>query len=258
MKVALSLQKVSKRFLFRYPGGKRLKDQLISRLRGDHLSFIREIWALWEVDLEVEAGTAVGIIGPNGAGKSTLLRIMAGILAPTSGTVIRHGRVATVMGRGIGFSNELTGEENLYLNAALFGMSRQEIEKCFKEIVEFSELGARLSLPIKWYSSGMRARLAFAIAFHVPAEIFVVDEALTAGDISFKDKCINRLKELKRSGKTIVCASHSTGTLQELCDRVVLLLSGRIEAMGSPDEVLSRYERTAKREHRKRTKKESL
>lgn len=246
MKVALSLQKVSKRFLFRYPGGKRLKDQLISRLRGDHLSFIREIWALWEVDLEVEAGTAVGIIGPNGAGKSTLLRIMAGILAPTSGTVIRHGRVATVMGRGIGFSNELTGEENLYLNAALFGMSRQEIEKCFKEIVEFSELGARLSLPIKWYSSGMRARLAFAIAFHVPAEIFVIDEALTAGDADFRRKCLNHLLRLKKKGHTIVCTSHSLPLLRDLCDRVVLLVEGEIRADGPPEAVLSLYERSPK------------
>ena len=242
------LDRVSKRFSLDRPDAQSLKDRVLRLFGGTPQSAeaprgLREIWALREVSLEVEPGETLGIIGPNGAGKSTLLRVMAGILPPTEGRVLRRGRPTAVMGKGLGFHPELTGEENLYLNASLFGLSRTEIRRLHPRIVEFSELGPWIRMPLKWYSSGMQARLAFAIAFHIPADLFLIDEALSAGDAHFREKCFRHLLGIKERGSTIVLVTHSERTLQQMCDRALLLVDGRVQALGDPKEVLSQYER---------------
>jgi ABC-2 type transport system ATP-binding protein len=248
MEPGIVLRKVSKRFSLAQPGGRALKHRLISRLHKSDQNVVagvdlpREIWALKDVSLETVSGGGLGIIGPNGAGKSTLLRVMAGILVPSEGTVMRQGRIATVMGRGLGFHDELTGEENLYLNASLFGLSRREIEDHYEQIVAFSELGSQIELPLKWYSSGMRARLGFAIAFHVPAEIYLLDETLAAGDARFRKKCFEHLLDLKEQRRTIVCVTHSLEMIRELCEQALLLVNGQVRAFGDSEGVLQQYE----------------
>ncbi len=198
--------------------------------------------ALDDVSFEVARGESVGIIGPNGSGKSTALKLLTGIYLPTSGRVEVDGRVAPLIEVGAGFHPDLSGRENVYLNASITGMSRAEIDRHFDEIVEFSGLAEFLDTPVKRYSSGMYMRLGFSIAAHVPSEILVVDEVLAVGDIAFRAKCVERMQRLKSEGRTILFVSHHGPQVRSVCDRVVYLTNGRKVFDGDAADGTRRYE----------------
>jgi lipopolysaccharide transport system ATP-binding protein len=190
-----------------------------------------EFWALRDLNLEIRRGEVVGIIGRNGAGKSTLLKILSRITEPTEGRVRIRGRVASLLEVGTGFHTELTGRENVFLNGAILGMSRAEIQKKFDEITEFAEVGRFLDTPVKRYSSGMQVRLAFAVAAHLDPEILIVDEVLAVGDLAFQRKCLGRMRHVSsQEGRTVLFVSHNTGALSNLCTRGVVLDSGTMVA----------------------------
>src|SRR5437879_5977542 len=200
-----------------------------------------EVWALKDVSLEVAPGEVVGIIGRNGAGKSTLLKIFSRITKPTKGRVVLSGRVGCLLEVGTGFHSELTGRENIYLNGAILGMRRKEIERKFDEIVAFSEVEQFLDVPVKHYSSGMHVRLAFAVAAHLDAEILLVDEVLAVGDIDFQAKCLRKIDDVSHSGRTVLLVSHNETVVRQLCTSAILLDRGRISCAGDPDTVFSEY-----------------
>jgi ABC-type polysaccharide/polyol phosphate transport system ATPase subunit len=197
--------------------------------------------ALKNATFEIGTGEAVGIIGPNGVGKSTTLKLVAGITETTSGTMSVNGRVSALLELGAGFHPDLTGRENIYLNAAIIGMSRQEIEARFDDIVAFSELERFLDTPVKRYSSGMYCRLGFAVAAHADPDILLIDEVLAVGDAAFQTKCLNRMRELKESGKTIIFVSHALPRVRRLCERSMLLFGGEIVIDGPSDDVIATY-----------------
>jgi lipopolysaccharide transport system ATP-binding protein len=200
-----------------------------------------EFWALRNVDLRLKEGERLGIVGRNGAGKSTLLKILSRITDPTEGRVTLRGRAASLLEVGTGFHPELTGRENVYLNGAILGMSREEIRRKFDEIVAFAEVERFLDTPVKRYSSGMYVRLAFAVAAHLEPEILIVDEVLAVGDMQFQRKCLGRMEEAAKSGRTILFVSHNMGAITALCDRCIVLEQGRIAYDGSPAEGVLRY-----------------
>ena len=200
-----------------------------------------EFWALENVSFEVKQGEVVGIIGRNGAGKSTLLKILSRITEPTQGRISLRGRVASLLEVGTGFHQELTGRENIFLNGAILGMSQAEIRRKFDEIVTFSEIEKFLDTPVKRYSSGMYVRLAFAVAAHLEPEILIVDEVLAVGDGEFQKKCMGKMDEVARCGRTILFVSHNMGAIRRLCQRAVLLESGRMLQSGPTETVLSHY-----------------
>jgi lipopolysaccharide transport system ATP-binding protein len=199
------------------------------------------IWALRNVDLTIDRGEVVGIIGCNGAGKSTLLRILSRITAPTSGHAEIRGSVASLLEVGTGFHPELTGRENVYLNGAILGMRRAEIARKFDEIVDFAGVDGFLDTPVKRYSSGMRVRLAFAVAAHLEPEVLMIDEVLAVGDVAFQNKCLGKMGEVARSGRSVLFVSHNMAAVQSLCDRAVLLDEGRVLASGPVPDVIARY-----------------
>jgi len=186
------------------------------------------VWALRDIDLEVNQGEVVGIIGRNGAGKSTLLRVLSGITEPTAGYADIYGRVGSLLEVGTGFHMELTGRENIFMNGALLGMRRREIKRKFDEIVVFAEVEKFLDTPVKRYSSGMYMRLAFAVAAHLDPDILIVDEVLAVGDASFQKKCLNKMEDVSRAGRTVLFVSHNMAAITRLCDRAILLDGGRI------------------------------
>ena len=198
-------------------------------------------WALRNVDLTVAPGECLGLVGPNGSGKSTLLRVLAGVFTPTEGIVAVRGRVAPMIELGVGFHAELTGRENVFLNASLFGLSRRETQGLYSTIVDFSELGEFMEMPVKNYSTGMYMRLGFSIAVHLEAEIFLVDEVLSVGDRDFQTKCLARMADLRAQGRTIVLVSHDLGLVEHMCDRAYLLVGGHVRTGGKPSDVLSAY-----------------
>lgn len=199
------------------------------------------IWALKDVNFEVEEGERIGIIGFNGAGKSTLLKIFSKITAPTMGQIKIKGKVASLLEVGTGFHPELTGRENIYLNGTILGMKRPEIEKKFDEIVEFSEIGKFIDTPVKRYSSGMYVRLAFAVAAHLEPEILVVDEVLAVGDFAFQRKCLEKMEDVSTGGRTVLFVSHNMGSINRLCNRTVLLRQGEVAAVGPTASVINKY-----------------
>jgi teichoic acid transport system ATP-binding protein len=203
--------------------------------------------ALKDVSFTVERGEAFGIIGRNGAGKSTLLRVLAGMLLPDSGTVSINGKLSTLLALGAGFQPELSGEENIYMGALATGMTKKQVDERFDRIVEFAELGNAIRRPVKTYSSGMRARLAFAVGMSLDAEILLVDEVLSVGDEGFKDKSIEALTDLLDNAGTVVFVSHSLGTLARLCDRVMWLGQGEVRVIGESQDVVNRYKKWVKR-----------
>jgi ABC-type polysaccharide/polyol phosphate transport system ATPase subunit len=205
----------------------------------------RFITALDDVSFEAEAGTALGVIGHNGAGKSTLLRIAAGILQPRAGVAVVRGRVAPVIELGIGFEQELTGRENIVFNGALLGRSFREMNARIDEIVEFSELGEFIDHPIRTYSTGMVARLAFSVATTVDARILLLDEVLSVGDERFQRKCSERMSEFRENGVTILFVSHSLVAVEELCDEVLWIENGRVRNHGPAARVIAEYHRWA-------------
>jgi lipopolysaccharide transport system ATP-binding protein len=198
-------------------------------------------WALQGVTLDVPRGSATGIIGRNGAGKSTLLKLLAGITAPTRGRIVLQGRLAALIEVGSGFHPELTGRENVFLSGAILGMSRRDIVAKLPSIIEFAGVETFIDTPVKWYSSGMYVRLGFSIAAHLNPDILLVDEVLAVGDADFQAKCLQRVRELKARGVTIVFISHDLTAVEQLCDRAVLLESGQVSAMGDPASVVAAY-----------------
>ncbi|HLF91186.1 MAG TPA: ABC transporter ATP-binding protein [Anaerolineales bacterium] len=215
------------------------KEYAIRRLKGQ----IRYeyFWALNGVSLEIRGGEVFGIIGPNGAGKSTLLKVVARVLRPTRGRIRITGRVAPLLELGAGFDNELTGRENVYLNAAILGRSKAEIDARFHEIVAFSGLDAFIDAPLRTYSTGMVARLGFAVATDVRPDVLIVDEILGVGDAEFQEKSYERIQEFKTQGTTILLVTHSLTHVQEMCSRVMWLNRGKLVLLGSPQEVVTRY-----------------
>lgn len=198
-------------------------------------------WALNDVSFSVERGEAVGIIGRNGAGKSTLLKVLSQITPPTGGKITMRGRVASLLEVGTGFHPELTGRENVYLNGAILGMTRREIARKFDEIVAFAEVEKFLDTPVKRYSSGMYVRLAFAVAAYLEPEILVVDEVLAVGDGEFQKKCLGKMDNVAKSGRTVLFVSHNMAAIQNLCSRSILLRAGQVEADGNSAEVTALY-----------------
>jgi lipopolysaccharide transport system ATP-binding protein len=200
-----------------------------------------QIWALQDVSFDVEPGKVLGIIGRNGAGKSTLLKILSRITAPTSGVAKIRGRVGSLLEVGTGFHQELTGRENTYLNGAILGMKKAEIDGKFDEIVDFAEIEEFIDTPVKRYSSGMYVRLAFAVAAHLDPEILIVDEVLAVGDMAFQKKCLGKMENVSQSGRTVLFVSHQLGMISRLCDRVLLLAGGRRVREGETTEVVNAY-----------------
>ena len=233
----ISFQGVSKSYPIYASPRDRLKELLTFNRRRCHEDF----WALRDITFEVERGETFCIVGENGSGKSTLLQIVAGILAPTSGSVDVRGRVSALLELGSGFNPEFTGRDNVYLNAAILGFSTPEIDRIFPRIEAFAEIGSFIDQPVKTYSSGMLVRLAFAVAIHMEPEILIVDEALAVGDIYFRQRCMRKVHELRSRGITILFVSHAVGDVKALGDRTMWLDGGRIRAIGDTDHVVSQY-----------------
>jgi ABC-type polysaccharide/polyol phosphate transport system ATPase subunit len=215
----------------------RLKEFLFLGKRRFHQDF----WALRNIYLEVEAGSTVGVIGNNGAGKSTLLKLLTGTTKSTCGELIINGRVSALLELGAGFHPEFSGRDNIYMNCTILGMTKEEIDSKFESIVNFSELGDFIYHPLKIYSSGMYMRLGFSVAISVDPDILIIDEALSVGDEYFRGKCLNKINDFKKYGKTILFVSHDIEMVKNLCDFVILLEKGEIIAQGSADEVADIY-----------------
>lgn len=247
---SISVRNLGKRYLLGLGGGERyraLRDVIANSvknlLKGNHKrQNPQEFWALKEITFEVRAGEKVGIVGRNGAGKSTLLKILSEITEPTEGEAHIYGRVASLLEVGTGFHPELTGKENVFMNGAILGMTRAEIKKKFDEIVSFAEMERFLDTPVKRYSSGMYVRLAFAVAAHLEPEILLVDEVLAVGDIAFQNKCLGKMKDVAKGGRTVLFVSHNMGAIRSLCESAIWLDNGRIAQKGTADEVVRNYE----------------
>lgn len=245
--VAISVQNLSKCYQIYGNPSERLKQFVLPRLQ--HFAgkkpkqYFREFWALKDVSFEVKKGETVGIIGRNGSGKSTLLQMICGTLHPTQGIIQTKGRIAALLELGSGFNPEFTGRENVYMNATVLGLTKDEIDARFDDIVAFADIGNFLEQTVKTYSSGMMVRLAFSVAINVNPEILIIDEALSVGDELFQRKCFSRIEAIRASGATILFVSHSGGTIVELCDRAVLIDSGEKLAVGLPKQIVGRYQK---------------
>ena len=216
----------------------------LSRILGrEPRKYFTEYWALRGVSLDIYKGETVGIVGRNGSGKSTLLQIVCGTLSPTEGHVETNGRIAALLELGSGFNPEFTGRENVYMNGAVLGLDRKEIDQRFDSIASFAEIGEHIEQPVKTYSSGMVVRLAFSVAINVDPEILVVDEALAVGDERFQRKCFARIHDIRARGATILLVSHSGSTIVELCDRAILIDDGEVVTSGPPKQVVANYQR---------------
>ena len=229
------IEHVSKRFSLRHD--RSLKELVFSALQRKKLA--DTFMALDDVDLTVHAGETVGLIGFNGSGKSTLLKTISGVLFPDSGRVLLRGRVAGLIEVGAGFHPDLSGRENVFLNGAILGMSRAQLEERFDDIVAFSEIEEFIDTEVKYYSSGMFLRLAFSVAVHTDPDIFLVDEILSVGDEPFQKKCLERIRELQAAGRTMIVVSHELEMLERLCTRVVVLRKGRTVFDGDPTEAVA-------------------
>ncbi|KKJ98897.1 ABC transporter ATP-binding protein [Stutzerimonas stutzeri] len=219
------------------------RDRLFQMLARDRKQYFREFWALKGVSFDIRKGETVGIVGRNGSGKSTLLQLVCGTLNPTHGTITTNGRIAALLELGSGFNPEFSGRENVYMNAAVLGLSREETDARFSEIEAFAEIGEFIDQAVKTYSSGMMVRLAFAVAINVEPQILIVDEALSVGDELFQRKCFARIEAIKESGATILFVSHSGSAVVELCDRAILLDSGEKLIEGAPKSIIGKYQK---------------
>lgn len=233
----VEFQDVSKSYpIYRSPG-----DRLRELVTFNRLRFHDDFWALRDVSFHIARGETFCIIGENGSGKSTLLQLVAGILHPTQGTASVSGRVAALLELGSGFNPEFSGRDNVYLNASILGLTSREIDRKYKDIEEFAEIGDFINQPVKTYSSGMVVRLAFAVAIHVDPEILLVDEALAVGDIYFRQRCMRKVHELRSSGITILFVSHAIGDVKAIGDRTMWLDHGRVKDIGTTDQVVAKY-----------------
>src|SRR5579872_2742162 len=237
MNRAVEFSRVSKSYSIYASPGDRLKELATFQSRRFHTDY----WALRDVSFEVSRGETFCIVGENGSGKSTLLQICAGILSATAGSVSVQGRVAALLELGAGFNPEFSGRDNVYLNGAILGLSAKDMDRRFPEIESFAEIGDFIHQPVKTYSSGMVVRLAFAVAIHLDPQILLVDEALSVGDVYFRQRCMRKVHELRSRGITILFVSHSTGDVKSIGDRALWLENGRMMAIGATDLVVSKY-----------------
>ncbi|MDY6314643.1 MAG: ABC transporter ATP-binding protein [Clostridia bacterium] len=233
----IEIKDVSKSFKIYHDKATTLKERLLF-LRSSKADVF---WALKDINLTIKSGKTVGLIGHNGSGKSTLLKLITKIIYPTTGEIITHGRVSSLLELGAGFHPDFTGRENIYINASIFGLSRREIDSKLESIIEFSELRDFIDSPIRTYSSGMYTRLAFSVAVHVSPDILLIDEILAVGDINFQKKCIAKIKEFKKKGVTIVFVSHNMNDVLEICDSVVWLDKGRMIEYGDTEAIAEKY-----------------
>lgn len=234
---SIYLSKVYKKYKIYHDRAYTLKDKILFWKRNKY----EERWVLQDINIEIFKGESVGIIGKNGSGKSTLLKLLTRIIYPNRGELKITGRVAGLLELGAGFHPDMTGRENIYINASIFGLSRKEIDGKLSDIIEFAELEEFIDNPVRTYSSGMYIRLAFAIAININADILLIDEVLAVGDIAFQAKCLNKLREIKEKGVTIVIVSHSLEQIEEFCDKSIWIKNGKIEMMGNCQEVHKRY-----------------
>ncbi|CAH6927677.1 Teichoic acid export ATP-binding protein TagH [Vibrio chagasii] len=245
--IAIEVKDVSKSFQVYERPIDRLKQLLIPRIKNcfgmQSTLYYRDFSALRGVSFSINKGETVGIVGRNGSGKSTILQIICGTLSANTGVVATCGRIAALLELGSGFNPEFTGRENVYMNAAILGLSREETKKKFPAIEQFADIGDFIDQPVKTYSSGMVVRLAFAVSINVDPEILIVDEALAVGDELFQRKCFSRIEEIKKQGATILFVSHSGSTIIELCDRAILMDNGEQIAIGSPKEIVNSYQK---------------
>lgn len=243
--LSIDVKGLSKRYEIYTQPADRLKQMILPRVRRwarrPERAYFNEFWALRDVGFEVKRGETVGIVGRNGSGKSTLLQMICGTLTPTLGSITVKGRIAALLELGSGFNPEFTGRENVYLNAAVLGLSREEIDNRFDAIAAFADIGDFIEQPVKTYSSGMQVRLAFAVAINVDPEILVVDEALSVGDELFQRKCFARIETIRSNGATILFVSHAAGTVIDLCDHALLIDAGELLSIGTPKLIVSRY-----------------
>ena len=237
---AIKVTHVSKDFKLYYDKANTLKEKILffSKKNKSKNSILH---VLKDINLTIKKGESVALIGTNGSGKSTLLKLMTKIIYPNKGKITTNGKLTSLLELGAGFHDDFTGRENIYFNASIFGLTKKEIDEKIDEIIEFSELKDFIDNPVRTYSSGMYMRLAFSVAINVQADILLIDEILAVGDQHFQEKCFNKLKELKKSGKTIVIVSHSLGSVKNLCDRAVWLYEGRIRMDGETSKVIEEY-----------------
>ncbi|MCX6400456.1 MAG: ABC transporter ATP-binding protein [Propionibacteriales bacterium] len=234
MASSIVVDNVTKEFTLRYH--RTFKEVTVAKAKGHKTS--EKFNAVEDVSFKVEQGESIGLMGLNGSGKSTLLKMINGVMRPDQGSLLTRGRIAGLIATGAGFHPQLSGRENLVLNAAILGMSERELKRKYDDIVEFAELGRTLEAPVGHYSSGQRARLGFAVAIHVDSDIFLADEVLAVGDKPFRVKCVAKMKEIRASGRTLVYVSHSAGSVKRMCDRVLILEKGRLGFDGDPDEAI--------------------
>lgn len=236
--VVVSVRNVTKKFVVRKDDS--LKERLVTLGRRGR-RYREDFVALDALDFDIQAGTTIGLIGHNGSGKSTLLKVIGGIIEPSTGEVWTRGRIAALLELGAGFHPDLTGKENVYLNGSILGLSRAEIDARFDEIVEFADIGEFIDTAVKFYSSGMYVRLAFAVAVHTNPDILLVDEVLSVGDEAFQRKCMDKIRSFQDEGRTIILVTHNLGQVMDLCDRAVLLNHGHLVYDGSPREAVSTF-----------------
>jgi ABC-type polysaccharide/polyol phosphate transport system ATPase subunit len=251
MSVVIEAQQVSKRFLLRHNRSNDLKVRFLSMFHDHYREVVEEFWALRDVSLTIRSGEAVGIIGRNGSGKSTLLKIVAGLHLPTSGRMLvaEHARIGAIIELGVGFHPELSGAENVYLNASVYGLSRAEIAALYPGVVAYSGLEHFMDTPLKSYSSGMQLRLGFAVAANLDPEILLLDEIFAVGDAEFQRNCLDTLAQFRARGKTILFVSHAPAAIRSMCDRVCVLDQGRVVFDGPAEEGLAFYEELTGAEH---------
>ena len=238
--IAIKVDHVYKDFKLYYDKAHTLKEKILffSKKNKDKNNILH---VLQDINLDINKGESVALIGVNGSGKSTLLKLMTKIIYPNKGKITVNGKLTSLLELGAGFHEDFTGRENIYFNASIFGLTRNEIDERLDEIISFSELGDFIDNPVRTYSSGMYMRLAFSVAINVQAEILLIDEILAVGDKHFQDKCFAKLKELKDSGKTIVIVTHNMDQVKQFCDRAVWLYKGEIRQDGKVDDVLKEY-----------------
>lgn len=238
--LAMKIDHVSMKFNLSSEKVDNIKEYVIKMIKKELM--YQEFWALRDISFEVHKGDRLGIMGLNGAGKSTLLKIVSGVLKATEGTVTTNGKIAPLLELGAGFDKQYTGSENIFLYGAMLGFSKEFLQEKYDEIVEFSELGSFIDVPVKNYSSGMKARLGFSVATIVEPEILILDEVLSVGDAKFRKKCEKRIQSMFDKGVTVLFVSHSTSQVLRMCNRGILLEQGRLIAQGTAEDVVSFYE----------------
>ncbi len=249
--VVILAEGVSKRFYLHHNRTGSLKERFLGLFHDRHRMRVSEFWALRDVSLVISTGQCVGLVGRNGSGKSTLLKLIAGIYRPTGGRLLvrRDARIGSLIELGVGFHPELTGRENVYLNASIYGLQRVEVDAIYDSVVDYAEIGQFMDEPLKNYSSGMVVRLAFAVAVHLDADVLLLDEIFAVGDAQFQRKCVRTMESFIERGKTIVFVSHAAESIRRMCRRVIVLSQGRLLYDGGVDDGLAAYDEAIRVEH---------